>query len=252
MKGLVLVFLLLSINVFAQQKVVGTVTDEEFNPLPAVLVVNINLGIKTATDSSGKFEIPAKASDELRFVRNGYERGSLITTGNVANVRLFRSAVAIEEVEIEKVRLSGNIERDAASLQKTDKVENLQKEIGVPKAPEKPREKPAELTEDVLKPLLSLQIKPQAIYDIISGDSRRKKSLYRFEDLQDNIRWIRTKLDDEYFTKAGIPQGKIDEFLEFSLRENDEIASSVEVNNLSKVLLMMEDLLPIYLNRIKS
>ena len=165
------------------------------------------------------------------------------------SIKLYRVAVAIEEVKIEEVKLTGNLETDSRNLTKIDKAEVLNAEIGVPKPPEKPREKPAEFKKDVLYSLLSLSVKPQAIYDLISGDARRMKAEYRYEDLQENISWIRQRIDDDYFVKMGIPQGKISEFLQFSIGLKPEINQFIKAKNLSKILFILEDTLPVYLHK---
>ena len=112
----------------------------------------------------------------------------------------------------------------------------LRREVGAPAPPEKPRETPADFKNDVLLPLLGLSLKPQAIYNLISGDARRKKAQYRYDDLQDNILWIRGKVGDDYFVKMEIPAERISEFLQFSMGLKPEIKSYIKAQNLSKVL----------------
>ena len=54
----------------------------------------------------------------------------------------------------------------------------------------------------------------QAIYDVLSGKSKRLRRLYKYEDLQEGFAWIRNNIDPEYFTEAGIP-------IDSDIRENN-------------------------------
>ena len=233
------------------QQIQGNVTDENGFALSSVLVFNMNTEKHSYTDGNGHFTIFAKVSDELRLVRNGFERKSVILVqndfSNELSIQLNRTEEEIEEVNIQK--LTGNIEKDAKALSKVDKVEQLQKEIGLPKPPEKPRETPSEVTKNILLPMAFGQLNVQAVYNVISGKARRQKSLYRYEDLQDTISWIRKRVDDDYFTKADIPQEEISTFIQFSIGQKPEITKYVKAGNLSKILLDLEETLPQYLSQ---
>lgn len=245
-----LLFSLLFTNYFSQ-KIAGTVVDEEGNILPATLAFNMATEDKIYTNLAGEFSISASPNQEIRFVRAGFGRGSKVVNAGDFNVKitvvLFRDVAEIEEVKI--VRLTGDINQDAKNLAREDRVYDLQKEIGVPLPPDKPREKPADFKKDVLLTLVSLSIKPQAIYDLISGDARRMKAEYRYEDQQDQIKWIRERVSEEYFAELGISPEKISAFIQFSLGENPEIAQSVKSRNLSKVLFAFEETLPKFIKR---
>ena len=249
-----LFLIMFSLPLFSQE-IAGTVTDEDRNVLPAVLVMNMRTEQRTYTNLKGEFSLAASENDELRFVRNGMDRASHRISGadfqRALSVVMIRTAADIEEVKVPPLRLSGDIGKDSRLLTKEDKVEKLQNEIGLPKAPEKPREKPAAVAKDILLPVAFGQLNVQAVYDVVSGKARRQKSLYRYEDIQDQISWIRQRTDDEYFAKSGIPVNLINEYLRFSFGKNPEIRKYVAAGNLSKVLLLLEDTLPEYPGRIK-
>lgn len=249
-------FVLLFLNFSAfllSQNVSGVVTDEDENALPAVMVFNMQTGEKAYTDTGGKFSIKAAADSELRFVRKGFERESKIinTTDFTTSliVSLVRMAQEIEEVEVSFLKLTGDLNRDSQNLTKVDRVAQVEKAVGVPGPPEKPREKPAEFKKDVVNSLLGLSVKPQAIYDLISGDARRMKAEYRYEDLQENIAWIKERVDEDYFDKMGISSLHISAFLQFSLTTEPQISDAVKNKNLSKTLFLLEKTLPRYLKR---
>ena len=251
---LVLIFLLSAIPLFSQ-KISGIITDEEQNPLAAVLVFNLQTEQKAYTDFKGEFTIEASANNELRFIRQGYERNSIIIGSanffSSVYISLIRTVAEIEEVKLNNVKLTGNLNIDSKNLTKVDKVANLQAAIGLPPPPEKPREKPSETVKNILLPLIGIPpiVDIQAIYNVVSGKAKRQKRLYKYEDLQENITWLRTRVDDEYFTKMGIPALKIPEFLQFSMGINPKINQGIKAKNLSQVLFALEETFPKYLNR---
>lgn len=254
MRSIFLLLLFSYTTVLAQQKSLGKVLDENGNPLAGVMVINISTNIASYTSNSGEFAILTKPQDELRFVKSGFERTSKRVSGDLdefLSVHLLQSPYDIEEVKV-KPQLTGDIEKDSKLLSKEDKVARLQKDIGLPPPPEKPRERPAEVANDVLLPLVFGQMKVQAIYDLLSGEAKRKKNLYRYEDFQENIQWIRKRVDDEYFIKMGIPKNRINEFLSFSIKQNPEILKMVKAKNLSKILVLMEDSFLIFSKRLIS
>ena len=250
---LVFLFFCFSLHLFSQS-VSGTVTDEEGNLLPAVLVFNLQTEKKSYTDLNGQFTIDAKLKEELRFIREGFDRSfKIINPGDFTysfSLSMLRIPAEIEEVLV-PVRLTGNLDIDSRNLTRFDKVAQLRAEIGVPAPPEKPREKVADAKEDILKPLLRIppMVNVQAVYDVISGKAKKKKRLYRYEDLQENITWIREKIGDEYFLKMNIPSQKISEFLQFSIGIKPDLNKYVKAKNISKVLLLLEETFPKYLNR---
>lgn len=236
--------LFLSAQLFSQT-VTGIVTDEDLNAVPAVLVFNLQSEQKVYTDLEGKFSIKASVNDELRFVRQGFERESKVIQAynfrNEISVRFIRTAVEIEVVEVSNIRLTGDLNKDSRNLTKFDKVAQLQRDIGIPGPPEKPREKAADFQKEVVRSILSLSLQPQAIYDLISGDARRMKSEYRYDDLQENIKWVTDRVSPDYFKKLGIPPDKITEFIQFSIGTKPEISAAIKAKNLSKVVFIFEE-----------
>lgn len=254
MDRLLLLLLLSFSSLLFSQQVSGIVIDEDQNPIPAVLVFNMKTEQKSYTNIKGEFNINASSNDELRFLRAGFDRSSKIVgpgdfIGNLS-MTIVRSVQEIEEVEIPAVRLTGDLNQDSRNLTKSDKVAQLQREIGVPGPPEKPRETPPPTVEQIgLISYALSNINVFTLYKNISGDARRMRQLYKYEDLQDNVIWIRGNVNDDYFTKMEIPAEKIPEFLQFSIGLKPEISKYIKAGNLSKVLWVLEDTLPHYLRR---
>lgn len=238
-------------NLFSQN-VSGVITDEDHNPIPAVLVINIITNQKTTTNLKGEFMLEASVNNELRFVRKGFERNAkvILQQDFLENLQisLIRTAEEIEEVKVSPVQLTGNLNTDSRNLTKIDRAAQVEQAVGIPGPPEKPRETPPPTLEKagIIKYALS-NLNLNTLYKNISGDGRRMRSLYRYEDLQDNIAWIRERVEDDYFTKMNIPKDKISEFLQFSIGLKPDINRWIRARNLERVLFTLEDTFPKYL-----
>jgi len=240
------------ISIILSQTVRGKVTDEDGIVLPAVTVINISSDKKTYTDAAGTFSIDASAQDEIRFVRPGFERTSIRTGQNSSeelNIKLIRTAREIEEVKVPNI--TGDLTKDARSVAKTDKGRAVQDAVGLPQPTGKMREKPAEVKQ-VLVPILLGQLNVQGMYDLISGKARKQKRQYRYDDLQEDILWIRDRVEDDYFTKEGIPEERIPEFIAFSFIAKPQSRTFVKSKNLSGALLSMDEMIPVFKARLQE
>lgn len=250
-KNLAVFFFFLTIYFFGQHKITGKTLSENDMIVASVLVVNISNDQKVYSNSLGEFSIEGSEKDEIRFVKKGYERASrkVVDVESSMNVVLVRIPEEIEEVQI--ISTTGDLAKDSKRLTKIDKKEQLQKDIGLPKPPEKPREVPAEVKKVLLAAAFG-NVNVQAVYDLISGKSRRQKRWYKYEDVQDDILWIRKRIDDDDFVKDGIPVERISEFLEFSFIIRPEIRSYVKAKNISRVMFNLDEVIPVYVDRLKE
>lgn len=250
-KNLVVFFFFFTIYFFGQYKITGKTLSENDMIVASVLVVNISNDQKVYSNSLGEFSIEGTEKDEIRFIKKGYERASrkVSDVESSMNVILVRIPEEIEEVEI--ITTTGDLAKDSKRLTKIDKKEQLQKDIGLPKPPEKPREVPAEVKKVLLAAAFG-NVDVQAVYDLISGKSRRQKRWYKYEDMQDDILWIRKRIDDDDFVKDGIPVERISEFLEFSFIIKPEIRSYVKAKNISRVMFNLDEVIPVYVDRLKT
>lgn len=201
--------------------------------IPKTLIVNMRTNEKTYSDSQGSFTISAQIGDEIRFAKERYKLGKiLITNSDQQTVRLEKIPQEIEEVRL--------INKNIAQSQE----EGLRTSIGLPKGPEKPREKPVDLKDDFLRipPIVSIQ----NIYNAISGKSRRLKRLYKYEDLQEGLAWIRNNIDYQYFADAGIPAEKMNDFLMFALRD-ERVLMYMKAKNIGGITVEMDRQIDPYL-----
>ncbi|REC53160.1 MULTISPECIES: carboxypeptidase-like regulatory domain-containing protein [Chryseobacterium] len=250
---LVMILLFLFVNGFSQQKISGKITDEDGISLPSVTVMNISADKKTYTGNDGTFSIEiASPDDEIRFVRNGFERSSIKAMYGLnkeLNIKLTRIAEDIEEVQVAKI--TGDLDKDSKAVAKTDKGQIVEDAVGLPQPVGKMREKPAEVKQ-VLIPILLGSLNVQGLYDLVSGDARRMKRQYRYDDLQEDIAWIRNRVEDEYFTKEGIPAERISEFIEFSFVNKPQTRTFVRAKNLTGALSRMDEAFPVFVKRIEE
>jgi TonB-linked SusC/RagA family outer membrane protein len=97
----VLLFFLLPTVVFGQTKIGGTVTDQNQQPLPGVVVKIAGTTIGTATDIDGHYFIAARPGQTLEFSFIGYASTSVIVADKTTiNVSLLGDSKALNEVVV--------------------------------------------------------------------------------------------------------------------------------------------------------
>ncbi|PVW14748.1 carboxypeptidase-like regulatory domain-containing protein [Marixanthomonas spongiae] len=118
---LLLVFCTISWMAFSQEnapikgKVLSSATDE---PLENVNIVNLSEVIGTTTDKDGDFSIRAKVNDTLYFSYLGYKSIRVRVTNDWLKfgdikVKMTELGIALEEVVVKPVQLTGYVEVDA-------------------------------------------------------------------------------------------------------------------------------------------
>ena len=231
-----LLFYCLCISFFVcSQTISGVVVSEEDHPISKVLIVNMSSNQKVYTDNFGNFSIAGKMGDELRFAKEKYKGERIKINNDLLKVILQQLPQEIEEVKIINKRLAESQE------------EKLRKDIGLPKGPEKPREKPADLADDFLR--IPPKVNIQNIYDAISGKSRRLKRLYKYEDLQEGLAWIQNNIDLEYFAEAGISPEKFNDFLMFAVQD-EKVLMYMKAKNIGGLTVSLDNHIGAYLEKI--
>jgi hypothetical protein len=127
MRQLLLIILLFVLpqQLVAQQKelVRGKIIDaSDDKPMENVNIVNLNQVFGTATNQEGAFEIQAKVNDTLHLSFLGYKSIKVRVTndwvnfGNQTTIKLTELAFALEEVVINKLKLTGYLEIDIKQI----------------------------------------------------------------------------------------------------------------------------------------
>ena len=127
MRQLVIIILLFVLpqQMVAQNKelVRGKIVDaSDDKPMENVNIVNLNQVFGTATNQEGAFEIQAKVNDTLHLSFLGYKSikvrvtNDWINFGNQTTIKLTELAFALEEVVINKLKLTGYLEIDIKQI----------------------------------------------------------------------------------------------------------------------------------------
>ena len=92
--------------------------------MESVNIVNLNQVIGTTTNSEGEFEIRANANDTLHLSYLGYKSIKVKVTndwikyGTSTTIELTELALALEEVNVNKLKLTGFLEIDIKQVKK--------------------------------------------------------------------------------------------------------------------------------------
>lgn len=254
MKKIITVFVLLFLAKMNAQIFSGQIfmKDKSVIYLNQVYVTNINLHKTVISDYNGEFKINAKPGDVIRFTSINTERRDFTLSeeqlSNTINfIELKEGYILIPEIVI-KFKPTGNLKTDVLALKKEEKALELAKMIGLPEP--KGDGNPPQL------PVASfagggLSFSVESIYDIISGDRKKKQRLYEYEKMSRGITTIKNYFGEEYFTEMKIPKNLIDNFLQF-VYTSDNINPYLEVNNIEGTKPYIEKYLPIYLKRLRN
>ncbi|WP_312322513.1 hypothetical protein [Soonwooa sp.] len=216
-------------------------------------VTNLNTQNTVLADYNGNFSIPAKSGDVIRFTSIITDRKDITLTNellalNKNFVELSIAYYEIQEVVVSAFKASGNLRKDVTSLKSTDKSYELRKVIGLP-APKGDGTSPQESLLGFRDGGYSLSI--SSLYDMLSGEAKKKKRLYEYEKMEKSISGIQKYFGDDYFTRLKIPKEFIPNFLQF-IYSSDNISYLTEAGNYEAVKPYIERYLPIYQRRLRN
>lgn len=214
-KTLSLIFLLVTAFAFAQEEPIkGTVMNAANDqPLENVNIVNLNQVVGAVTDEEGNFQIKAAVNDTLYFSYLGFRSIRVRVTndwlkyGNV-KVKMTELGIALEEVNINSVKLTGYLEIDAKNIPIYD---NYRYSIsGLNTGYEGGDHSPSAVT----KTLRSLSNPADLVYNIFGKRPRQMKKLRQMKE-DENIRdLLRRKFDREtLMALLQVNRSEIDEIL---------------------------------------
>lgn len=255
MKPLFIFILCCQALILSAQNFSGTIfmRDNSSLYLNQIFVTNLNTQKTVIADYQGKFYIPAKTGDKIRFTSVVSERKDVTLTSEMLYnrnnfIELTVAYIEIQEVVVNRFKVTGNLKKDVLSLKNTDKDLKLQKMIGLP-APKGDGTAPTQDIASFKDGGLSFNI--ESIYDAISGEKKKKERAYEYEKMKRSIEKIRSYYGDEYFTNLKIPKNLIDNFLMF-VYTSDYLNFYLEHNKFENITLSLERFLPTYLKRIKN
>lgn len=229
------------------------IRDNSVYYLNQIYVTNITSHNTVYTDYYGSFKIPAKPGDIIRFTSIITDRKDVGVTAEDLNgenniVELKLAYHDIQEVVISRFKPTGNLRKDVASLKTGEKELALQKMIGLP-APK----------GDGLPPTLpvasftggGLTFSLESIYDILSGERKKKERANEYEKMTKTIAGIKQYYGVSYFNALKIPANLVDNFLQF-IYSSDDISQYVAQNNYEAVSIYIEKYLPVYQRRLRN
>lgn len=221
--------------------------------LNQVYVTNLTTLKTVLTTYNGDFNINADPGDVIRFTSIVTERKDIKLTPQMfnSNKNLVELKVAyhdIQEVVISRFRPTGNLRYDVNSIRKEDKSLALKKVIGLPepKGDGRSPELPMVGLRDG-----GLTFSLESIFDVLSGERKKKQRLVAYERMHNSVTNIKNYLGKEYFTRLKIPENLIDNFLQF-VYTSENIEVYLQAGNFEAVKLPIEKYLPIYERRLKN
>lgn len=240
--------------VFSQQ-FSGVIILEDRNSfyLNQVFVTNLSQQKTILADGAGKFSLRANEGDILRFTSIITERKDIrVTKKHLENteniISLSITYFDIGEVTLSSFKPTNNLKKDVLSLKVNDKVNTLKQAIGLPtpKGNGLPTDSsPMKFADG------GLSFNINAIYDIITGERKKKERLERYRVMMTSIEQIKQYYGEGYFKSLGIPENLINNFLQFVYSSEDITAYLLE-KNFEAIKITMEKFLPIYKNRLKN
>jgi hypothetical protein len=221
--------------------------------LNQIFVTNLNTQKTVLADFNGDFNLGAKTGDIIRFTSIITDRKDVTITENMMAsfrnlIELKVSYTDIEEVIIPNFKVSGNLKKDVLALHSNMRNEKLTESLGLPM----PRGNglPTQL------PVAGfsgggLTFGLNSIFDILSGERKKKERYQAFESMSKDIDNIQKYFGDEYFIKLKIPKELIPNFLQF-VYSSDNLKPYLAHNNFEATQIYFEKYLPIYLKRMKN
>ncbi len=254
MKRVLAIALLFCMTMVYSQVVDGEIyiRDKSSLYLNQVYVTNINEHKSVLANYNGDFRIAANEGDVIRFTSIATERKDVTVTKQMLDMgkNFFELQIAyyeIQEVIISSFKPTGNLRRDVAMLKSSEKSFELRKMIGLPEpkgdgtSPELP----------VMSFNQGLSFSIDSIFDLISGERKKKGRYYQYEKMSQDIKNLQDYYGDDYFIKLKIPKDLIPNFLQF-VYSSDNITAFLESNNYEAAKVYIEKYLPIYLKRLQN
>jgi hypothetical protein len=210
-----------SAEIFSQQQITGTVTDNSKKNINPVLIINVSNRKSTLSDTSGNFTIEASENDELRFVKEGYYRfDKKVRKEDFSSplmISLDKTEIEIPEVKI-TYKPTGNLERDNRHLNESRKVVSLRSELDEYMKSPLNEALPDNTVSKTFKPDYNAgQVSILGVLDAAVGLFKKATELKitkaNYTETQDFIKRVKEEIDLQFLRKYGMDEDQIDYFL---------------------------------------
>ncbi len=255
MKKFYTIFLLQFVLQISAQNFSGSLymRDQSQFYLNQVFVTNLNTQKTFLANYNGEFKVPAKSGDVIRFTSIVTERKDIkVTDAMLENsnnlVELGIAYREIQEIVLSRFKPSGNLAKDVRMLDGKKTSLEVAKIVNLP-SPKGDGTSPVDPVASLANGGLSISL--ESLYDVISGESKKKQRLYEYEKMSSVIRKVKAYMGEDYFTRIKIPKELIDNFLQF-VYTSENITTWVEIGNYEAVKIPMEKYLPIYQKRLRN
>ncbi|OCB74459.1 carboxypeptidase-like regulatory domain-containing protein [Flavobacterium crassostreae] len=237
----IFLFVLLAINVFAQEKTVlkikGTVTDVHAVPIDGVYVIHLQTEKAVVANSSGDFEIEATLGETLLFSAMGYKKVSiLLADANFVTTKLLVKMVPeVQHLDEVVIKTYNNINAVALGI-----VSDKQKKY----TPAQRRLKTAtglDPTPDVGS-MAGGSVSADALFNLLSGRTAMLKKELEVEKKEHYLKLLQTLFDTNHFVhKLHIPVEYVKGFQYFAV-ENTKFTIILEQKNTTITTFLLGEL----------
>ena len=226
---------------FSQERVwvKGKVYLNEYDePLTGIYVKNNNTNYTTIVDITGNYTLEAQAGDVILFQGYHIQNRNIMVTPTMEATRMMSIHLDIREKEIADIYVTpfktyGSIELDVKRIPMMNKTNELLAKLGN-LSPIKKLDGSTDLDTEAAK-AATAKINIDGIFDLFSGDSKRRERLSVYEGQIKIMKNIREYFGDEYFMGIGLDKSQIDEFILYTYLNHD-VKFFYEHNNYFQIL----------------
>lgn len=226
-KLLLLFLLVCSSLLFSQEYIFGKVSTDLGDKLPDAVIINMRTDEKIVSDRDGNFMIAAKNGDEIRVLKNTYERFvQKVSSENFLkplNVTLSKAPYLIEEIEL-AFQATGNLKKDVKSLDPPKRVVALNSSMDAyMKSPLNEVRPKLSTPSSFAQPnfnagqvnILGLA---SAVSSLFNKATQQPLTKANYAETQEFYRRIKTTMDLSFYTQQGWDEEEIDRFLIYADR----------------------------------
>lgn len=249
-------FLILSLSKgYGQERLIHglIILDVDEPIIEKIHVTNSRTQLTSFTDLTGSFSMRAMVGDILYIRSSLYESRQFLLTEalinkSVINIHLNLQPVLLEEAVISP-KLSGYLDKDVRYSPDKDRLAKLYRNLGFnPDVSNLRDTTPLEFWKDFSPTHFNVE----RVFEAISGDLRRRQSLYKHESKQNKINGIHSYFGDNYFVQdLNIPKEKISDFLTYSY-DSSTIPLHYSKGNYFSIMIELNRLAPIFLSRLNT